>query len=159
MSKVTDLVKEAIQPIIDQRDDEFVDIEYVKEKGQNYLRIYVDKDQPGGIDIDEIADLSELVSEKLDSIEPDPFPDPYVLELSSPGVERPIKSEKDWQNAKGEYVHVGLYQKVDNKKIYEGTLKSFNDEEIELEIKIKTRRKTLTIPRKLIANIRFAIEF
>lgn len=159
LSKITDLIRSEIEPIIDQRGDEFVDIEYVKEKGQNYLRIYVDKDQPGGIDINEIADLSELVSEKLDSLDPDPLPDPYVLELSSPGAERPIKSAKDWAKAKGEYVHVGLYQKIDGKKIYEGTLKSHSDEEIELEIKIKTRRKNLNIPRKLIANIRFAIEF
>ena len=86
MSKVTDLVLPEILPIIDSRDDEFVDIEYVKEKGQNYLRIYVDKDQPGGIDINEIADLSELISEKLDTMDPDPLPDPYVLEVSSPGA-------------------------------------------------------------------------
>ena len=158
MSKVTDIVRSAVEPIITERNDEFVDIEYVKEKGQNYLRIYVDK-EPNGIDIDEIADLSELVSEKLDTLDPDPLPDPYILELSSPGAERPIKTEKDWQKAKGEYVHLGLYQKIDGKKMYEGTLKSYNDDEVELEVKIKTRRKTVVVPRKLIANIRFAIEF
>ncbi len=158
MSKVTDIVRSAVEPIIAERNDEFVDIEYVKEKGQNYLRIYVDK-EPNGIDIDEIADLSELVSEKLDTLDPDPFPDPYILELSSPGAERPIKTENDWEKAQGEYVHLGLYQKIDGKKMYEGTLKSYNDDEVELEVKIKTRRKTVVVPRKLIANIRFAIEF
>ena len=91
MSKVTDIVRSAVEPIIAKRNDEFVDIEYVKEKGQNYLRIYVDK-EPNGIDIDEIADLSELVSEKLDTLDPDPLPDSYILELSSPGAERPIKT-------------------------------------------------------------------
>lgn len=158
MSKVTDLVRSEIEPIIASRDDEFVDIEYVKEKGQNYLRIYVDK-EPNGIDIDEIADLSELVSEKLDTLDPDPLPDPYVLELSSPGAERPIKTTQDWEKAKDDYIHVGLYQKIEGKKMYEGTLKSYNDDEVVLEIKIKTRKKTITIPRKLIANARFAIEF
>ncbi|MGQ5709453.1 ribosome maturation factor RimP [Lactobacillus sp. PSON] len=158
MSKVTDLVRLEIEPIIASRNDEFVDIEYVKEKGQNYLRIYVDK-EPNGIDIDEIADLSELVSEKLDTLDPDPLPDPYVLELSSPGAERPIKTVKDWEKAQNDYVHVGLYQKIEGKKMYEGTLKSYNDDEVVLEVKIKTRKKTITIPRKLIANIRFAIEF
>lgn len=157
MAKVKDSVLAEIKPIIEQRNDEFVDIEYVKEKGQNYLRIYVDREN--GIDMDEIAGLSELISAKLDEIEPDPFPDPYVLELSSPGIERPLTSEKDWQKALNNYVHVGLYQKVLGEKEYEGTLKSFNTDEIELEVKIKTRRKQLTIPRKLIANIRFAIEF
>ena len=158
LSKVTDIVRSAVEPIIAERNDEFVDIEYVKEKGQNYLRIYVDK-EPNGIDIDEIADLSELVSEKLDTLDPDPLPDPYILELSSPGAERPIKTENDCEKAQGEYVHLGLYQKIDGKKMYEGTLKSYNDDEVELEVKIKTRRKTVVVPRKLIANIRFAIEF
>ena len=158
MSKVTDIVRSAVEPIIAERNDEFVDIEYVKEKGQNYLRIYVDK-EPNGIDIDEIADLSELVSEKLDTLDPDPLPDPYILELSSPGAERPIKTENDWEKAQGEYVHLRIYKKIDGKKMYEGTLKSYNDDEVELEVKIKTRRKTVVVPRKLIANIRFAIEF
>ena len=106
MSKVIELIRSEIEPIIIKQNDELVDIEYVKEKNQNYLRIYVDRDQPGGIDIDEIATLSELVSEKLDNIEPDPLPDPYVLELSSPGAERPIKTQRDWQQAKGQYIHV-----------------------------------------------------
>lgn len=157
MAKVKDSVLAEIKPIIEGRNDEFVDIEYVKEKGQNYLRIYVDREN--GIDMDEIAGLSELISVKLDEIEPDPFPDPYVLELSSPGIERPLKTEKDWQKALDNYVHVGLYQKVLGQKEYEGTLESFNDDEIELEVKIKARRKKLTIPRNVIANIRFAVEF
>ena len=158
MSKVVEIVRPIVEPIIASRDDEFVEMEYVKEKDQNYLRIYVDR-QPNGIDINEIANLSELISEKLDTLDPDPLPDPYVLEVSSPGVERPIKSEKDWQKAKDNYIHVGLYKKVEGKKAFDGFLKSYSDDEIELEIKIKTRKKTLTIPRKIIANIRFAIEF
>ena len=158
MSKVIDLVRPVVETIIDEHGDMLVDMEYVKEKGQNYLRIYVDR-QPNGIDIDEIAALSELVSEKLDTIDPDPLPDPYVLELSSPGAERPIKTEADWERALNDYVHIGLYQKIEDKKVYEGTLKSYNNDEIVLELKDKTRRKKLTIPRKLIAKIRFAIEF
>lgn len=158
MSKVIDLVRPVVETIIDEHGDMLVDMEYVKEKGQNYLRIYVDR-QPNGIDIDEIAALSELVSEKLDTIDPDPLPDPYVLELSSPGAERPIKTEADWERALNDYVHIGLYQKIKDKKVYEGTLKSYNNDEIVLEVKDKTRRKKLTIPRKLIAKIRFAIEF
>lgn len=158
LSKVIDSVRPVVETIIDEHGDMLVDMEYVKEKGQNYLRIYVDR-QPNGIDIDEIAALSELVSEKLDALDPDPLPDPYVLELSSPGAERPIKTKTDWEKALNDYIHVGLYQKIENKKMYEGTLKSYNDDEVVLEIKDKTRRKTLTVPRKLIANIRFAIEF
>ena len=157
MAKVKDSVLKEIKPIIAERNDEFVDIEYVKEKGQNYLRIYVDR--KNGIDMDEIAGLSELLSAKLDQIQPDPFPDPYVLEVSSPGIERPIRNETDWQKALNEYVHVKLYQKVEGGKEYEGTLKSYNDSKIELEIKVKTKKKVLSLPRKTIASIRFAIEF
>lgn len=159
MAKITELVQKEVAPIIDERHDQLVDIEYVKEKGKNYLRIYVDQDKPGGIDINEIADLSELVSKKLDDLEPNPFTQPYVLELSSPGAERPIKTAADWRKALNNYVHVSLYQKLEGAKIFEGTLKSYDDDQIELTIKIKTRRKTISIPRKLIAKIRFAIEF
>lgn len=157
MAKVKESVVAEIKSIIASCNDELVDCEYVKEKGQNYLRIYVDHEN--GIDINEIAKLSELISEKLDKIEPDPFPEPYILELSSPGVEREIKTVSDWQKALNNYVHVALYQKLADKKEYEGTLKSYTSDEIELKIKIKTRRKQITIPRKLIASIRFAIEF
>ncbi len=157
LAKVKDFVLDEIRPIIAKRNDELVDTEYVNEKGQNYLRIYVDREN--GIDMDEIAALSELISAKLDQLQPDPFPDPYVLELSSPGIERPIKTAADWQKALNQYVHVNLYQKVEKQKEYEGTLKSFTDSEIELVVKVKTRKKVLSLPRKLIANIRFAIEF
>lgn len=158
MTKITDLVRVAVAPIIAARQDELVDLEYVQEKGKNYLRIYVDR-QPQGIDIKEIADLSELVSEKLDQLDPDPFPNPYVLELSSPGVERPLKNEHDWQQAVNQYIHVGLYQKITGQKIYEGTLTDLGTEQIKLEVKNKTRKESVTIPRKLIANARLAIEF
>ena len=103
MTKVTELVADVVTPLAEARGDELVDVEYVKEKKQYYLRIYVDR-RPGGIDIEEIANLSELVSEKLDELDPDPFPEPYILELSSPGLERPIKNEKDWERAKGSYI-------------------------------------------------------
>ena len=138
MTKVTELVADVVTPLAEARGDELVDVEYVKEKKQYYLRIYVDR-RPGGIDIEEIANLSELVS--------------------SPGLERPIKNEKDWERAKGSYIHVSLYQKIDGEKTYEGTLKDLNQNQIVLEVKIKTRRKEITIPRKVIASSRFAVEF
>lgn len=158
MPKNLAVIQEAIEPVISGNGCELVGLEYVKEKSQYYLRIYVDK-QPGGIDIETIADLSELVGEKLDSMTPDPLPDPYILELSSPGLERPIKNDRDWDRAKGEYIHVTLYQKLEGDKVFEGHLQELDDEQIQLEIKIKTRRKLVTIPRKQIASARFAIEF
>ena len=67
--------------------------------------------------------------------------------------------QQDWEKAKGQYIHVGLYQKLEGQKVFEGHLLDLDDQEIKLEIKIKTRRKQLTIPRKQIASARFAIEF
>ncbi|QNQ80330.1 ribosome maturation factor RimP [Lactobacillus sp. PV034] len=158
MSKVTEMVTKLVQPLAQARGDELVDVEYVKEKNQNYLRVYVDR-RPDGIDIEEIADLSDIVSEKLDELDPDPFPDPYVLELSSPGLERPIKTRSDWEHAVGSYIHVGLYQKIDGNKVVEGFLKELSDEELILTVKDKTRTKEVKIPRDTVANARFAIEF
>ena len=93
------------------------------------------------------------------SLVPDPLPDPYILELSSPGLERPIKKDADWEKAKDQYIHVGLYQKLEGEKVFEGFLRDIDAENLQLEIKIKTRRKLITIPRKQVANARFAIEF
>ena len=106
-----------------------------------------------------LARGSATFTDKLDELDPDPFPEPYILELSSPGLERPIKNEKDWERAKGSYIHVSLYQKIDGEKTFEGTLKDLNQDQIVLEVKIKTRRKDITIPRKVIASSRFAVEF
>ncbi|MDO4912320.1 MAG: ribosome maturation factor RimP [Lactobacillus sp.] len=158
MSKLTDLISKEIKPVIESRDDQLVDIKYVTEKSQNYLRVYVDR-KPNGIDIAEIAELSELVGAKLDSIVPDPLPDPYILEISSPGVERPIKTDEELENAINQYIHVALYQKVNGEKIYEGTLVKLDQDELTLKVKIKTQRKEITIPKKIISSMRYAIEF
>ena len=158
MSKVIDSVRPVVETIIDEHGDMLVDMEYVKEKGQNYLRIYVDR-QPNGIDIDEIAALSELVSEKLDALDPDPLPDPYVLELSSPGAERPLKKEADYMRAVDKYVNVSLYQQLNGHKVYEGYLRKVTADELTLEYMDKTRQKEVIIPRKQVAKARLAIKF
>ncbi|MCZ3621474.1 ribosome maturation factor RimP [Lactobacillus mulieris] len=158
MTKIIDLVTDLVTPLAEKRGDELVDVEYVKEKNQYYLRIYVDRGE-SGIDIEEIAALSEIVSEELDKLNPDPFTEPYMLELSSPGLERPIKNERDWRKALNKYIHVACYQKIDGQKSFDGTLLSRDNEKITLKIKIKTRTKELEIPIGAIANARFAIEF
>jgi ribosome maturation factor RimP len=157
LSKIIDLVEKELAPLITANDAELVDAEYVKEQGKYYLRLYVD--QPGGIDLNKISDLSELVSEKLDALDPDPFSEPYVLELSSPGLERPIKKAADWEKARGQFVHVSLYQTIAGSKQFEGYLQDFDDSQLTLKIKVKTRSKELVLPRKAVAKIRFAIDF
>ncbi|MGB9344083.1 ribosome maturation factor RimP [Trichococcus sp.] len=157
MSRVVDEVRVVVQPIVDEQNLELVDMEFLKEGKNWFLRIYIDK--PGGIDIEECALISEKVSEALDAIDPDPIPQAYFLEVSSPGAERPLKTEADMQNALGKYVHLSFYQAIDGEKFYEGTLKELNDESVVLTIRIKTRTKDIEIERKQIANARLAIQF
>ncbi len=138
-------IQEAIEPVISDHGCELVDLEYVKEKSQDYLRLYVDK-QPGGIDIETIADLSELVGEKLDSLVPDPLPDPYILELSSPGLERPIKKDADWEKAKDQYIHVGLYQKLEGEKVFEGFYGTLTRKTFSLKSRSRRDASSLLFP-------------
>ena len=157
MRRVVDEVRVVVQPIVDEQNLELVDMECLKEGKNWFLRIYIDK--PGGIDIEECALISEKVSEALDAIDPDPIPQAYFLEVSSPGAERPLKTDADMQNAIGKYVHLSFYQAIDGEKFYEGTLKEVNDDSVVLTIRIKTRTKDIEIERKQIANARLAIQF
>ncbi|GAF41214.1 clustered with transcription termination protein NusA [Agrilactobacillus composti DSM 18527 = JCM 14202] len=157
MSNVVTIVENIVQPIVDSYHFQLVDVAYEKEGRSWYLRVYIDK--PGGIDIEECALVSEKLSEKLDVLEPDPFDDAYFLEVSSPGAERPLKTDTDIENAVGEYIHISLYQIIDQNKVYEGTLKAVDPDNLTLEIKNKTRRQLKTFERKNIAKARLAIEF
>ena len=155
VSSVVETVTDLVTPILDDYHFELVDVEFVKEVQSWYLRVFIDK--PEGITIDECALVSDQLSAKLDST--DPIPQAYYLEVSSPGAERPLKKEKDYERALGKYVHVSLYQPLDKKKVYEGTLVDLGLVKLTLEYQDKTRTKTITIPRKQIAKARLAIKF
>ena len=114
MASVVETVQKEVEPLIESHQFELVDIEFVKEGKSWYLRVYIDK--PGGITIEDCAEASDQISEKLDSLDPDPFPEAYFLEVSSPGAERPIKTSDDWQRAVGQYIHISLYAPVDGQK-------------------------------------------
>lgn len=154
---MVETVTELVTPILEEQNFELVEVEFVKEGKNWFLRVFIDKE--GGIDIEECAFVSEHLSEKLDSIDPDPIPQAYFLEVSSPGAERPLKKEADYQRALGEYIHVSLYQPLDGEKQYEGFLQSYDDAELVLKIRIKTREKEITVDRKNIAKARLAIQF
>ena len=157
MSSVVETVTELVTPILDERHFELVDAEFVKEGKSWYLRIYIDK--PGGINIEECALVSDLLGEKLDDCDPDPIPQAYFLEVSSPGAERPLKKERDYERALNSYIHVSLYQPLEGNKVYEGTMVDMKPDELTLEYMDKTRQKTIVIPRKQIAQARLAIKF
>ncbi|MGY0691595.1 ribosome maturation factor RimP [Virgibacillus sp. FSP13] len=152
-SQVIKTTEELVQPILQKNNLELVDIEYVKEGKNWFLRVYIDKD--GGIDIAECGQVSEQLSEKLDEI--DPIKEAYFLEVSSPGVERPLKSEEDFTNNVNNNVYVKLYEPIDGEKEYEGILKDFTDHVVTIEYKIKTRKKQVEIPYNKIAKARLAV--
>jgi ribosome maturation factor RimP len=157
LSSVVKTVTELVTPILEEQHFELVDLEYVKEGKNWFLRVFIDKE--GGIDIEETAWVSERLSGLLDEITPDPFPQAYFLEVSSPGAERPLKKESDYENAIGEYINISLYQAVEGNKQFEGDLIRFDADTLTLNVRIKTREKEFTFERKNIAKARLAIKF
>ncbi|MBO0959112.1 ribosome maturation factor RimP [Neobacillus sp. MM2021_6] len=155
MSKVTEVVEELATPLFQELGLELVDIEYVKEGKNWFLRVYIDKDT--GVDIEDCGLVSERLSEKLDEI--DPIPHNYFLEVSSPGAERPLKKEKDFEKAIGKNVFIKTYEPINGEKSFEGTLLEFDGQLVKIEIKIKTRKKIIDIPFEKVANARLAVIF
>ncbi|MED4202583.1 ribosome maturation factor RimP [Neobacillus mesonae] len=155
MSKVTEVVEELAAPICQELGIELVEIEYVKEGKSWFLRVYIDKDN--GVDIEDCGLVSERLGEKLDEI--DPIPHNYFLEVSSPGAERPLKKQKDFEKAIGKNIFIKTYEPIDGEKSFEGTLLEFDGQIVKLEIKIKTRKKTIDIPYEKVAAARLAVTF
>lgn len=155
MSSIIDMVIAAITPAI-QTPYELVDVEYGKMGGDYVLSIFVDKE--GGISLQDTADLSEVISPILDTIKPDPFPEQYMLEVTSPGLERPLKTADAVKKAVGKYIHVKLYQAIDKIKVFEGTLLSFDGTDLIMEYMDKTRKKEVTIPYQTVAKARLAVK-
>jgi ribosome maturation factor RimP len=150
-SKIKTTVEEMVQPYLDEHGFELVDVEYVKEGSNWFLRVFVDKD--GGIDIDDCGLISEYLSQKLD--ENDPIPTAYFLEVSSPGAERPLKKKEDVAKSVGKNVFVTVYEPINGLKEFEGKLESFDNE----ELVIQTVKKQHVIPYAKVASARLAIIF
>jgi len=152
-----EIVGDIVRPIAEEKGFRVVDIEYVKEGKNWFLRIYIDK--PGGVDLNDCAMFNELVSEQMDAREPDPIPYAYYLEVSSPGAERPLKTEEDFELAVGRYIHVSLFEPVEKNNVYEGTLKELTDDNMVLSVKDKNKTKDVELNRTNISKARLAIEF
>lgn len=149
---IKQIVEELLEPYFAEHSEfELVDVEFVKEGKNRFLRVFVDKE--GGIDIEECGKISEYLSAKLD--EKDPIPSAYFLEVSSPGAERPLKTERDYQRAVGRYVLVKTYEPIDGHKTFEGVLQSYNEQELTIHI----NNKMVTIPTEKVASARLAIQF
>ncbi|MEF3352456.1 ribosome maturation factor RimP [Paenibacillus sp. GYB006] len=149
-TKIKTTVEEMIKPYLEEHAFELVDVEYVKEGNNYFLRIYVDKE--GGIDLDDCGQISEFVSTELDKN--DPIPDAYFLEVSSPGAERPLKKSADVVKAVGKNVYVTTYEPIDGLKEFEGELLSFENEEMVIA---SGKKKQHTVPYSKVASARLAI--
>ena len=113
--------EEILLPIIEEYGFELVDVEYVKEGGTWYLRTYIDKE--GGISIDDCEKVSRRLSDILD--EKDYIDDTYIMEVSSPGLGRPLKKEKDFKRSLGKEVDIRTYRMIDKQKEFTGILKDY----------------------------------
>ena len=126
MSKVTEKVEELARPVVEDEGCELWSVEYVREAGSWYLRLFIDKD--GGVGIDDC----ERISRRLDPIldEADPIPDSYVFEVGSAGAERELKRPSDFEKFMGSEVEVKLYQPYEGKKSLVGKLEAYENGDI-----------------------------
>lgn len=143
--------EELLKPITDELGFELVDVEFVKEGSDYYLRAYIDKE--GGITVDEC----EIVSRRLDKLldEKDFIAEPYIFEVSSPGLGRQLKKDKDFIRETGKNVDVKLFKAVDKVKEFSGILKCFDAE----TITITTDKGDVTADRSNIAKISLSFDF
>ncbi len=145
-------IKNISEPIAEEFGFELVDVEFLKEGSSHFLRVYLDK--PGGINLDDCQLMSQTLSDKLD--EKDPISVAYYLEVSSPGLDRPLKTDKDLNRNIGKEVEIKLYEPSDGKKILEGILESYNKEDINIKIE---SGDIMNIARKSVAVIKLAVKF
>lgn len=130
MSKITDTVLALAQPVVEAEGCEIWDVEYVREAGAWYLRVYIDK--AGGVSIDDCEAVSRALDPVLD--EADPIPTSYIFEVSSAGVERELKRPRDFEKFLGSQVEVRHYQPVEGAKAHTGTLRGYADGAVTIEI-------------------------
>ena len=121
---------ELVTPIIDEGGFELWDVEYVKEGQDWYLRVYADKE--GGIEIDDCVAISRALEAKLDA--DDKLKDPYILEVSSPGLTRQLKKNRDFERSIGKLVDIKLYKAIENQKELTGTLTANTEEQITVSL-------------------------
>ena len=145
-SVVEKTVWEMVEPLLEGSGVELVDVEYVKEKDW-YLRVFIDR--PEGVGIEDCQSLSEKLEKLLD--ERDVIPEQYILEVSSPGLDRVLKKPRDFERERGKQVDVSLYEPLDGGKVLVGTLTGYDGATLTLEGREP-------IPKEKIAQVRLHID-
>jgi|SRR5690554_3141861 len=156
MSKIVSRTKELAIELADKLGLEIIDVEWIKERDDFILRITCDNPKTG-LTLDDSVALNEALSEKLD--EEDFIIQSYMLEVSSPGLEREIKNDEEIKKAIDKFVHIKLYAKLEGEKEFTGYLRSFDGKDLRIEVNQKGRLKTYLIPKVRISKIRYAVKF
>ena len=151
MKKVTEIVAELARPVVEEHGCTLWDVEYVREAGQWYLRLYLDKD--GGVDILDCEAVSRKVSDLLDQA--DPIEGSYTFEVSSAGAERPLKRPSDFERFLGSPVLVKTYKPSDGRKEFSGVLAGYDDGAVSLTV----GSETLRFEKPEIALVRLSCDF
>lgn len=151
MKKVTEIVAELAAPVVEEFGCRLWDTEYVREAGQWYLRLYLDKD--GGVDILDCENVSRKVSDLLDAA--DPIEGSYIFEVSSAGAERQLKRPGDFEKFMGSLVLLKTYQNRDGRKEFAGVLKGYEGGEVVLEM----GTKELRFEKNEVAMVRLRVVF
>ncbi|KXL52551.1 ribosome maturation factor RimP [Anaerotignum neopropionicum] len=155
MAKISNTEKKImpfLEPIIAEKNLELVDLEFVKEGANWYLRVYIDKE--GGVDIDDCEGVSRALEAGLDA--GDPIEQAYILEVSSPGIDRPLKKEADFEKYRGEIIDIKLYKARDGQKQYQGKLLGLENGAISIEYE---GNLVITFEQKEVAAVRLAVIF
>ena len=141
-----------LMPIVEAKGFELVDVEWVKEGANWYLRAYIDKEN--GITVDDCEEVSRALSDLLD--EEDFISENYILEVSSPGLGRPLKKEKDFIRSMGKDVDVRLYRQIDKQKEFTGALSAYDENTVTLTMEDGS---LMVFEKPDIALIRLALDF
>jgi ribosome maturation factor RimP len=153
MSKISEKIEEFLTPIVNGLGYEIVEVEFAKKYNGDNLTVFIDK-PGGGIDINDCETVHNAIDEPLDELNPT-NDKPYTLNVSSPGIDRPIVSDKDFARNLGVELEVKLFESIQKKKLFVGTLVEFNAETIVLE----DNGKTIELERKKIAKATKYINF
>lgn len=143
-------IEKIVIPAVEKRNLNLVDLEYLQEGGYLYVRIFIEKPE-GDITLEDCGSLSNEIDEAIDAL----IPHKFFLEVSSPGVERPLKKQADFIRFNGEKIKVNLKHKLNDNKNFEGIIEDFKDETLFLNIK----DKTLEIPFKEIKKANIVFDF
>lgn len=151
-----DQIENLLKPILEAHDVYLDDLEYVKEKNEWYLRVFIEKNE-GNLDMDTCVAFSEELSQKLDEV--DIIQNEYYLEVSSPGAEKPLKTLEKVKESIGEYVYILFKQPTQGMSDVYGTLLNVDDQMIELQYMVKNIKKKCIINYDDIQFIRLAVQF